>query len=611
MARARRRPTTEAPNSLIASAVRLQPTGGGRVPGKPRGTAQEWQTEVWHFYDTCGELAFGANWFANAMSRVRLYIQSSTAADGEKEVTAGAAVDALDALTGGPSGQPTLMHGLGVYLFTPGEAYLIGEEDPDGGADRWTLYSNEEVRQQGTSTKWDLDRGDGEKRTVDTSEDADMAAVVIRIWRSHPRLWVEATSPVRAVLPIMRELEQLTKHVGAAIDSRLAGAGLLLLPSEMTFGTPGVVETNGDGSVTLPPENPEIDAFMAHLTEAMVTPIKNRDNASAVVPIVVRAPGALIGNAKHITFSTPLDEKALDLRAECIRRLALGLDMPPEVLLGTGDVNHWGAWQIDEASLKTHIEPACELICTALTERYLYPVLEGQGTTVTGLRIAPDTSDLRLRPNRGSEAFDLYDRLEIGGVALRRETGFEEGDAPDTVEREQMLLMRVAGGAPTPDLTAAALDALGVPLTPQAATVEGEQAPAATEPPALPAPTPSEENVTGPPEPQAAALLACSEVVVHRAIERANNRVNNRAKIRRPIPEDRMSEALRGAWDYDLLRRVATVVGIDVPSWVKAMERYTTIVLATGEEHSTEVLARVLHEYVLGTKPFVLGPGHG
>jgi hypothetical protein len=40
------------------------------------------------------------------------------------------------------------------------------------------------------------------------------------------------------------------------------------------------------------------------------------------------------------------------LRREAVERLAIGLDMPPEVLLGLGDSNHWSAWQVDEQTWK-------------------------------------------------------------------------------------------------------------------------------------------------------------------------------------------------------------------------------------------------------------------
>ena len=53
-----------------------------------------------------------------------------------------------------------------------------------------------------------------------------------------------------------------------------------------------------------------------------------------------------------MTFWTQLDEHAIELRSEAIRRLGLGMDMPPEVLQGSADSNHWAAWQADEAAIK-------------------------------------------------------------------------------------------------------------------------------------------------------------------------------------------------------------------------------------------------------------------
>jgi hypothetical protein len=342
---------------------------------------------------------------------------------------------------------------------------------------------------------------------------------------------------------------------------------------------------------------------MAALSEAMITPIEDRGAASAVVPIVVRAPGAVLGNAQFISFTTPLSEAAQSLRMEAIRRLALGMDMPPEVLLGTGDVNHWGAWQIDEAALKTHIEPACELICDALTRRFLIPALAGMGALVDPtLRIEADTSDLRLRPDHSADAVTLYDRLELNGSALRRETGFEEGDAPEPEELSAMILRKFALGQTTPEVTVAAGEALGVALY-VAPSGDGTAPPTSppgdggtpTPPPVEPSPA---DTTREPPTPeaQAAALLAAAEPLVHRAIERANNRVNARGRERKPIPAARLDEALTGAWPPALVGRVADLLRVDCPALVAALDAYAREVLTTGEPYDPVLLASDLRD---------------
>jgi hypothetical protein len=45
-----------------------------------------------------------------------------------------------------------------------------------------------------------------------------------------------------------------------------------------------------------------------------------------------------------------------------------------------------------------------------------------------------DTSPLRVRTNRSETALQVYDRGVISGEALRRETGFDDADAPTAAE---------------------------------------------------------------------------------------------------------------------------------------------------------------------------------
>src|SRR3546814_7696452 len=104
-------------------------------------------------------------------------------------------------------------------------------------------------------------------------------------------------------------------------------------------------------------------------------------SAAAVVPLTVPIPDNGTGRAAadyvHFqTFSTPFDEETRELREEAIRRLALGQDAPPEVLLGLGSMNHWGAWLVKEDTITTHVEPPLARFCDALTTQFLRPVLQ-------------------------------------------------------------------------------------------------------------------------------------------------------------------------------------------------------------------------------------------
>ena len=454
--------------SLVAAARKLSGTRMKRAA--PAG----WQDEAWDLYDEVGELRFVTNSLANSISRARVF--AAHAPEGDDEVTPihpdGEDVDAdalladatVRAIGGGAIGRSELLRRLAVQLFVPGDGYLVGLpagllddeiREPDGTlpvegsaeislADlEWHTLSVNEVTFRGTTLVLSL--GDDRKREVDADD-----AMVVRVWRPHPRRWWAADSPVRANLPVLRELVGLTKHVGAGIDSRLAGAGLLVLGNSVEVVSASTDDPSGDL------DGDEVSNFVDALIETMTTPIRDRDSAAAVVPLTIKVPDDVVDKIQHLTFSTPFDDRAKDLRDEAIRRLALGLDAPPETLLGMGGTNHWSAWQIEESTVKVHIEPVLALLCDALTTEYLWPVLAEAGVQDPRRFVVWfDTTDLTLRPNRAVDAQALYDRGQLSGRALRRESGFGEDDAPDMPDVDQAVQTALAMVEQAPSLVQA------------------------------------------------------------------------------------------------------------------------------------------------------------
>lgn len=575
---------------------------------------------VFYTGNCIGEFRFGVNWKAHALSQCTLAIEEETA-EGFIRVTDPNAPEnvALQMLFGGDAGQSQALSSMTLHLEVAGETYLVGETmDEDGrpdpnGVDTWTIYSNEEIQEKnaggpGAPASWELDRGDGRKRVV--TEDN---AWVIRLWHSHPRKWVEADSPARAAIPILREIEQLTKHVAAQVDSRLAGAGVLFVPTEMTFSAGatiggGVVQTEGElNPLAEPDAQGQVNKFVVDLTQAMTLPIANRDHPSALVPVIVKAPGAMIANVKHITFDSPLDKKSLELRKEGIGRLAATADMPGDIILGIGDVNHWTSWQLEESAIKIHIEPLGETMTSGLSQRFLRLAVRALGAVYNPKRrIVLDTANLRLRPDRSTQAQWLYDHLELSGEALLRETGFDVGDAPKPEDIKVALLKRLATGTASPELVNAAVQAMfmgGNTLGPvevaQPAAIGPGSGGTGSDPvpPERDRQPPEDTGPPGPESPPAAAASAVgvfvsAELLVKRAVERANNRINRRAKIRKAIPKDQLDAALAGAWDD--VPHAAELLGVD-PAWfTDRLDAYTRGVLTTGEEHQPRILDRVL-----------------
>lgn len=419
-----------------------------------------WQEQAWTYYDTVGELRYAAQWISNALSRCRLYVgvaPDDPAASSPKPLTDLDGADErahipLNELFGGPSGHPEMLARLGLHLTVPGESYMIGFDDIETRERRWIVASSEEfTRNSAKQFRVRLPESD-KQIPIDVDN-----STVIRLWRPHPRRAWEADSPVRAALGVLKELVDLTAHITATVESRLAGAGVWLLPESATLPSP----LNSGG------EPLHSDPAMSTLIDAMITPLGDRDSCASVVPIIVRVPDQAVGKSEYIKFWTPLDDKIQELREASIRRFATIVDIPAEVMVGAAsETNHWGMWKIEESALKLHVAPMLGLICDSLTQRYLWPALEALGVANPYDHIIwYDDSDLVQRPNRGPESQNLY---EMGGLVkgatVRKANGFSDDDAPDAEEQRRILLTRLASSGIDPALVAPYLAALGIEI---------------------------------------------------------------------------------------------------------------------------------------------------
>jgi hypothetical protein len=405
------------------------------------------------------------------VSRVRL--RAARIEPGQDEPTLvedGPAAELVDELGGGTvGGRAQMMYDFATQTSVPGECWLTGENR--NGVQEWLVRSTDEIR-----------RGSRSRDGVMTYEVVDLElssgnevkwrplgqeSLVVRVWRQHARYHHLADSAARVARPVMRELELVNRHITAQYLSRLASAGIVLFPEEITF---PVREEFQD----------EDDPFVLEWIETAKEAISTPGTAAAVIPIPLRLPMEAIDKVKHIDFTIKLDDKILDKRDSAIRRLATQLDLPAEVLLGMGDINHWGQWMIEESAVKTHISPVVERITHSLTIGYLHPRLKagGKDAELAEWVIWYDASEITQRPDRSKTATEAYDRIELSGAALRREGGFNEDDKPQGKELREQLLKRIAADpalAPSvvEELTGQALEIAPSPGEPE----DGESEP--------------------------------------------------------------------------------------------------------------------------------------
>lgn len=335
-------------NSLVAAAQVM--TAPNTSLKASIGKQQAWQEDAWRYYDEIGELRFGSSWIANAMSRVNLVAATAPSGPGDEPTPVDLddpTFDAVDrraaeivaTMAGGVATQGQILAAMGLHLTIAGLCWLVIEPDPDDPFSdthtMWEVYSSDEVKSSPGTGEILIRSSEREWRTVHPD------GIVVKVWRRHPRRSWEPDAPTHGVLGVLREIHLLTMHIQATAQSRLAGAGLLALPSEAVF-PPG---QGPQTSQSVDPDDENItapeDTFVDTLVEAMTVPIVDRGSAAAVVPLVVKIPGEHVDKIRHISFATPFDDRVLELLDGAIKRLALGMDIPPEILTGTGGMNHW------------------------------------------------------------------------------------------------------------------------------------------------------------------------------------------------------------------------------------------------------------------------------
>jgi hypothetical protein len=469
----RRRHTIVDPNALTANALRSNAdrsltASGFRITKRDsdnmRRLIAPWQQKSFGYYDQLGEIKFAAQFYARMLAPLKLFAAEIDVETGDVVETDNQdAIDALARIQDPGGGRTGLLSTYGRLMFLTGECYLFVSLDPDTGLEQWEMLSTDELRPQSdTYVRYKAPSLAAEEyrepREDEDQEGAwvpinDREAVAYRLWQRHPRFSMLADATMMGVLELCEELLLLTQSVRARARSRLAGSGILLIDERIS---PPPAEAKPD-------EDPNSDPFIAALTRAMTLPIVNEGAASQVVPLTIRVPVPENGHVSdlmhHLQIIDPTQlYPETGLRYECIKRIAIGLDMPPEILLGMEQANHWTAWQIDEQTWKGHGAPKAIQLCDDLTSSYFRPYLRDVLKLPDWEKylIGFDAADIINHPDRGKDALSAYNERAIGKRALRKYLGFDEGDAmpKDELAEEIGILTRDSSlawyGTPSP-----------------------------------------------------------------------------------------------------------------------------------------------------------------
>jgi len=448
---------------LTAAGVKIQPSTS---PDQLRALAairQRWQSQAWGYRELIPELRYALRFRAGAIARIRLYaaqvnpdptddepialsLRLSDDEDKRKRVTispdlAQAAEEALARL---PLSDGMSFLGRWSENFdTAGEAWLHGFVDYQTGEETWKIRSTSEIEVSADARTVMLKDPSllGAQRRLDLGvagygeqEDTPGTEELYRLWIEHPEKAHEADSSLRSMQTVLEDIVLAGRELRAASRSRIAANGLLLVPRGLTL----PINTSEDT------DRPDDSKMARDLQIALVSPISNEGDAGSVAPIMITGETVDLKEVRHLTFAREDSPTLLGKQQAGLTRMANGLDVPPEIITGMSDANHWSAWQIDAATARHHIEPSTRLMVDSLTTAYLRTTLLAQGFRLEEVRLVVvwyDLGGLTENPNRRQDAIDARKTGDIGPAAFRKALGFNDEDAPTPEEMLYMIAM--------------------------------------------------------------------------------------------------------------------------------------------------------------------------
>lgn len=409
---------------------------------------QPWQRDGWTIYETVGEVGYIIDFFGHAMSRVRLFPAAIDDPEqgriplaevpGIPQSLIDFAEFELARVRHVQHGQGEILSQMAVSLKTPGEGHLAAYTDADG-VECWEVASTDALAVLGgrfVIRRWNGDR-DGRALT-----DQDF---LMRFWRRNPRWPGLAISEMKRIVDHAAGLQLVERSLRNASRSRIAGAGMVLFPTEANLG--GAKNSSGSGAIAA-------GDFLEDWMAAATAPISDEGSVAGFVPFPVEIPDQYIEHVRHLDFARALTEVEERREKQLLIRIAQGLDAPPELVTGMADVNHWTAWQVQDSTYQAHLEPLAITIADILAAGVLRPSLLAAGfpaPMVDRVMLGCDPSDLLSRPNRPTDAKEAHDRLAISDATLRKELKFTDDDAPD--EDELLRRMALKRGITTEALT--------------------------------------------------------------------------------------------------------------------------------------------------------------
>ena len=370
--------------------------------------------------EAVGEVRYIVGWAADQMSRMQwdVFVDGST--DWELELADGRTV------VSGGQGQTKHPHGkasekvlgsigwnTGMVRLVTTNLYVAGELFYVYLNDRWRVLS---------------------VIHPDQNEIFKDAAHVLRgLWPS-PIDPDQPDAPLFGVLSILSDMDWLGRLSRAQSANRVGMRGILGSADGLNFAGGGDFWEEWDKSLR---------AKMLDPTD--VGPVHLRGAKELVEPM---ASGRGMGGLSWVVPDFPYDARIEGRMEAMIHRLAYGLPIPPEILLGLSAQSRATAFQVEENSYRAHIEPPANIVAQVATDvlNTLFPDVE--------ILVKPDPTLLLAKRSTVQDVKDAFDRGTVSEAYFNEVLGIPEWAAPSEEERARRMVIGVdpteeGGHAPT------------------------------------------------------------------------------------------------------------------------------------------------------------------
>jgi hypothetical protein len=192
-------------------------------------------------------------------------------------------------------------------------------------------------------------------------------------------------------------------------------------------------------------EDPENNVFLSDMMEHAQAQIEDPAAAAAKVPFTLEGAYEYIDRVRWMQTHDPqTDYMERELRNEAVKRLAIGMDFPPEFLLGMSDANHWTARQVVYDMWRSYGSPVAERFGDDLSDAYLRPALEEAGYTGwENVVVAFDDSQVVIPPDRTEDALKAHAAGIINEEAAREALGWNDDAKMVGDELDQFLAIKL------------------------------------------------------------------------------------------------------------------------------------------------------------------------